>query len=246
MTSLIKKSLNNIVLSFLKIPIWKEKFGVYWRFLRPETSLSTILAGLGGIFYGCKTTEECIIFESILAVIGVTLAHLSVNALNEIQDYKSGLDRETLKTPFSGGTKILVEGKISLTEAFVLATLTFIVALSIGLYLSALYGLVLLLFVIAGALIILLYDPYLLRLGLGEFGAFMRSVLVFLGCAYVATKELHTSAIFLGATYGALSTITLYINHLADVKVDIKYGRRTLPILLKEKVWIGYFLVLMI
>ncbi|MEM4865753.1 MAG: hypothetical protein QXY09_04615, partial [Acidilobaceae archaeon] len=63
MTSLIKKSLNNIVLSFLKIPIWKEKFGVYWRFLRPETSLSTILAGLGGIFYGCKT-EECIIFES--------------------------------------------------------------------------------------------------------------------------------------------------------------------------------------
>ena len=37
------------------------------------------------------------------------MAHTSVNALNEYQDFKSGLDLITVKTPFSGGTKSLPE-----------------------------------------------------------------------------------------------------------------------------------------
>ncbi len=40
----------------------------------------------------------------MLALLGAFLAHISVNTLNEYFDFKSGLDLETIKTPFSGGS----------------------------------------------------------------------------------------------------------------------------------------------
>ena len=43
----------------------------------------------------------------ILALFGALLAHISVNTLNEYFDFKSGLDLETIKTQFSGGSGAL-------------------------------------------------------------------------------------------------------------------------------------------
>lgn len=44
------------------------------------------------------------VFESALVFIGALAAHISVNALNEYQDFHSGLDAQTQRTPFSGGS----------------------------------------------------------------------------------------------------------------------------------------------
>ena len=41
-------------------------------------------------------------------LIGALMAHVSVNALNEYQDFQSGLDFKTERTPFSGGSGTLV------------------------------------------------------------------------------------------------------------------------------------------
>ncbi|MDQ4422556.1 MAG: hypothetical protein QF808_01485, partial [Thalassolituus sp.] len=41
--------------------------------------------------------------DLIWVVLGALLAHISVNMLNEYQDFKSGLDLVTDRTPFSGG-----------------------------------------------------------------------------------------------------------------------------------------------
>ncbi|MEM1873284.1 MAG: prenyltransferase [Acidilobaceae archaeon] len=221
----------------------REKLRVYWSFLRPQTSLSTVLAGLGGAIFACRESE-CLVFESLLAVLGVSIAHLSVNAINDIQDHLSGLDRETSRTPYSGGTKLLVESKLSLAEAILLAIATFVIAASIGLYFSLLYGLTIFLFVVIGALIIILYDPYLLRVGLGELGVFAKGVLVFLGCAYIASRELYLPAIPIGAIYGLLSVASLYVNQIPDAEADAKYGRRTLPVILGDRVWVGYAAIL--
>jgi len=43
----------------------------------------------------------------MLALLGGMAAHVSVNALNEYQDFRSGLDLRTEKTPFSGGSGTL-------------------------------------------------------------------------------------------------------------------------------------------
>ncbi len=44
----------------------------------------------------------------MLALLGAPLAHISVNTLNEYFDFKSGLDLNTVKTPFSGGSGALM------------------------------------------------------------------------------------------------------------------------------------------
>ena len=41
------------------------------------------------------------------AFVGAVCAHISVNALNEYEDFKSGLDFNTRRTPFSGGSGTL-------------------------------------------------------------------------------------------------------------------------------------------
>ena len=46
-------------------------------------------------------------FYIILVMIGAVSAHISVNALNEYHDFRSGLDFRTEKTPFSGGSGTL-------------------------------------------------------------------------------------------------------------------------------------------
>ena len=43
----------------------------------------------------------------LLIVVGALAAHVAVNALNEYQDFKSGLDNITRRTPFSGGSGTL-------------------------------------------------------------------------------------------------------------------------------------------
>ncbi len=44
---------------------------------------------------------------ALLALLGLLLAHVSVNVLNDYFDYRSGVDLKTQRTPFSGGSGIL-------------------------------------------------------------------------------------------------------------------------------------------
>jgi len=61
------------------------------------------------VFLGASTVvanqAEVSLFVLLLALLGAFLAHISVNTLNEYLDFKSGLDLETIKTPFSGGSR---------------------------------------------------------------------------------------------------------------------------------------------
>ena len=49
------------------------------------------------------------ILHVALVLVGAVLAHISVNALNEYDDFKTGLDFKTSQTPFSGGRKAIPE-----------------------------------------------------------------------------------------------------------------------------------------
>lgn len=57
--------------------------------------LGTAIARNEGYFDGLKF---------ILTTLGLLLAHASVNILNDYFDYKSGIDLQTTRTPFSGGS----------------------------------------------------------------------------------------------------------------------------------------------
>jgi len=67
---------------------------------------SCVLLGLGSAVWTCGNVN---IFYLFLVFIGALSAHISVNALNEYFDFKSGLDFKTKRTPFSGGSGALPE-----------------------------------------------------------------------------------------------------------------------------------------
>ena len=45
--------------------------------------------------------------DLILVIVGGLAAHVSVNMFNEYEDFRSGLDFQTQRTPFSGGSGTL-------------------------------------------------------------------------------------------------------------------------------------------
>ena len=64
----------------------------------------TVLLGLGSaVQSGASIAWQ----QLAAALLGALAAHVAVNTLNEYQDFHSGLDRVTERTPFSGGSGAL-------------------------------------------------------------------------------------------------------------------------------------------
>ena len=104
----------------------------------------------------------------ILTFFGLLLAHISVNVFNEYSDYKSGIDFNTTRTPFSGGSAVLQErllapGTVYLFGLFCLAT-----AFVIGIYLIVQVGWQLLPLILFGGLTCYFYTSYLTKLPVAE------------------------------------------------------------------------------
>jgi len=76
----------------------------------------------------------------MLALLGAFLAHVSVNTLNEYFDFKSGLDLETIKTPFSGGSGALPQNPEMVSAVFAVGITSSIVLLMIGSFFVWQYG----------------------------------------------------------------------------------------------------------
>ena len=71
---------------------------------------------------------------AVLAFIGLLLAHISVNVLNDYFDYRSGIDLETRRTPFSGGSGILPAALLKPGQVFWLGLGSFLFTIPIGIF----------------------------------------------------------------------------------------------------------------
>jgi 1,4-dihydroxy-2-naphthoate octaprenyltransferase len=80
----------------------------------------------------------------VLGFIGALSAHISVNSFNEYFDFKSGLDFETKRTPFSGGSGILPKRPEKAPSVLNTGFATFAIRAVIGLYFLYVRGLSLL------------------------------------------------------------------------------------------------------
>lgn len=129
----------------------------------PFLLLSVVLAFLGtsiawydGAFH---------IGYALLAFFGLLLAHISVNVLNEYFDYRSGVDLETKRTPFSGGSGTLPAGLIRPEQVLWLGLASFLVIVPIGIYFVIVSGWPLLPLLVVAAICIILYTPLILKMG---------------------------------------------------------------------------------
>ena len=184
--------------------------------------MSTVIASQGSVD----------VFAMALAVIGAFLAHISVNMLNEYFDFKSGLDLETIRTPFSGGS-----GALPQNPEMVGAVLVGGVAASIGLFMIGSYfvcqqGAGIVPVGLAGLVLIATYTSWinkhpflcLVAPGLG-FGFLMVA-----GTQFVLQGHYAPQALIVASVPFFLVNNLLLLNQFPDVEADRKAGRYHFPI----------------
>ncbi|MFQ6121692.1 MAG: prenyltransferase [Dehalococcoidales bacterium] len=170
---------------------------------------------------------------ALLAFIGLLLAHISVNTLNDYFDYRSGVDLATRRTPFSGGSGILPAGLLKPKQVFWLGMTSFLLTIPIGIYFIIVTGWLLLPLLLIAAICILLYSPFILKLPWPEWSPGVGlGVLPVLGAYFVQTAAYTSPAIVAAIPSGILVHNLLLLNEFPDTEADSKINRKTLPITL--------------
>jgi 1,4-dihydroxy-2-naphthoate polyprenyltransferase len=173
----------------------------------------------------------------ILILIGAISTHISVNALNEYSDFKSGLDLVTQPTPFSGGSKSLPASPEKSYVALITGFVAMAIVAVIGIYFLFVRGFWLLPLGLLGLAIIYAYTPWitkhpvlcLIAPGLG-FGPLM-----VMGTDFVLSGRYSWTAFIASLVPFFLVNDLLLLNQFPDVEADKSVGRRHLPITIGRK-----------
>jgi 1,4-dihydroxy-2-naphthoate polyprenyltransferase len=176
------------------------------------------------------------LLHTLLMVVGVVLAHISVNLFNEHSDNRTGIDHNTERTPFSGGSGSLQAGHTTPRAVLGAAIGSLAVAAAIGAYLSWVAGWLLLIPIALGGLASVLYTTYLARWALGELASGLcLGTLVVLGTYYVLAGNPSLAVILVSIPPGLLTAQLLFLNEFPDAEVDKAGGRRHLVIRLGKR-----------
>jgi 1,4-dihydroxy-2-naphthoate octaprenyltransferase len=185
---------------------------------------------------------------AFLAGFGLFVAHLAVNVWNDFFDFRSTLDMKTRRTPFSGGSGALPMGLITKNQALWVGIISLIIILPIGIFFTIKTGILLLPLLVGAILLIIIYTPFILRIGYPEWSAGLGlGILPVLGAYFVQTGGYTISALVASIPSGILVHNLLLLNEFPDVEADITVKRRTLPIFVgKKKAAIFYSLLTML
>lgn len=180
-------------------------------------------AGWDGAFSWART---------VLALVGLVALHMAVNILNEWSDMRTGIDLETERTPFSGGSGTLPAGGMSLRSALIFGLVCAGVGLGIGVFFVSKVGWVLLPLMVAGALSVLAYTDVLAVIGIGEIAAgFGLGAGPVIGTAIVQDGGWSAAAAAASIPAFFMTFNLLLLNEFPDENADRMGGRRNLVIL---------------
>jgi 1,4-dihydroxy-2-naphthoate octaprenyltransferase len=183
-----------------------------------------------------------------LAFIGALLAHIAVNVLNEYFDYKSGVDFKTVRTPFSGGSGVLVEGLLSPRNVYIFGLACVAAIIAIGGYFFYVHGAAILPLGALGLVTVYFYTTYLTKSpllcaiapGLG-FGPLM-----VMGTFFALTGTYTLAAGLASIVPFFLVSNLLLLNQFPDVEADSQAERRHLPIAIGRKGSSNVYAVLLV
>ena len=171
--------------------------------------------------------------HTVLALVGLVVLHMAVNIFNEWSDMRTGIDLNTERTPFSGGSGTLPAGGMSLRAALVFGLICAGVGLAIGLWFFAKLGWVLVPIFVAGAVSVLAYTDFLARIGIGEIAAgFGLGLGPVIGTALVQDGRWSTAAVAAAIPAFFMTFNLLLLNEFPDEEADRAGGRKNLVLLL--------------
>ena len=174
-----------------------------------------------------------------LVLIGSVLAHASVNLFNEYSDHLTGIDKNTQRTPFSGGSGMIKSGFTKPSSVLAAAITTLLISGAIGIYFGITAHWSVFLIMMVGAFSIVAYTPLLTKFMLGElFSGLTLGTLVVLGTFIALTARpgqsfislLPFEVIMISIPPGILTSLLLLLNQFPDAEADKKGGRKHLVI----------------
>jgi len=172
----------------------------------------------------------------LLAMFGSILVHITVNVINDYHDYVDGIDLNTQRTPFSGGSGVLPLNLLKPRQAFWFGTISILVAMVIGFYFVMVKGLPLFPLLLVAGFSAYFYNVYLSKWLMGEiFAGLGFGPLLVLGSYYVPTGRYSWEALIASLGPGILTSNLLFLNEFPDWEADRKGGRRHFVISLGKK-----------
>lgn len=218
--------------------LWKG----FWQLADPKIWVASTIPMVVGGALSYSDTGRFDIFWFLISLAAVYLIEIGKNAVNEVIDYHSGVDRsiaEDRKTPFSGGKKTIVQGKLMVFEAGAIGFLTIGAACLIGLYIMIFRDFTIFWIGFVGVLLSVFYSlpPFKFAYrGLGEavvgltFGPLIVS-----GIYLVMTGALSPWAVLVSLPIGLVIANVLWINQYPDYEADAAGGKRNWVVRLGKK-----------
>jgi 1,4-dihydroxy-2-naphthoate octaprenyltransferase len=190
-------------------------------------SLGTAIGAYEGFFH---------LGNFLLAMIGSILVHITVNVINDYYDYVGGIDLNTQRTPFSGGSGVLTSNLLRPKQAFWLATICLLIAMGIGAYFVLTKGWILFPLLLVAGFSAYFYNVYLSKWMVGElFAGLNFGPLIVLGSYFVQTGRYSWEALVASLAPGILTSNLLFLNEFPDREADEKGGRKHLVIAMGKK-----------
>jgi 1,4-dihydroxy-2-naphthoate octaprenyltransferase len=168
----------------------------------------------------------------VLALVGAAGGHLAVNLINEWEDFRSGLDVHTERTPFSGGSGALPERPEAQRAVGVAALVALAATVAVGLGLTARVGPGLLALGVPGVAVVLAYTRWLNRDPWASIAApaFGFGPAMVMGTHLVLAHRLDAAVSLASLVPAGAAAGLLLLNQIPDRVADARVGRRTLPV----------------
>ena len=209
---------------------------IWWQAIRPKTlplSITPVLLGSGFAFQDLEGKLDWLGMAAALC--GAILIQIGVNLHNDAADFLKGGDTKERTGPL----RVSASGLIPAIIVKKFATISFILAAIIGIYLVKIAGIPIL---IAGILSIICGFAYTggpkpIAYGpLGEIFVFIFFGLVAVcGSYYIQTLNLTPDILVAASTIGLFAAAVLAVNNYRDMEPDRKSGRRTLALVIGKK-----------
>ncbi len=189
------------------------------------------------------------IFYAIIAVVAMMALHAGTVVVNDYFDFKSGTDvLNKERTPYSGGSGLLPEGKLSPMSVLIAGLLSFGLSAVLGIFIVLTRSPAVLAVGLIGAVIGFFYTapPFKLAYrGLGETARLIATPLMVLGAFVVQVPLSQANFNDYLAPLGAvlvsslpvafLNTAAMYIFQFPDYDADTAVGKKNLVVRLGRK-----------
>ena len=208
--------------------IWKG----FWQIADPKIWIASTIPMLVGGSMAYAFQGSFSIGWFLLGAFAIYLLETGKNALNEYIDYLSGVDRYVTpdkRTPFSGGKKTIIDGKLTLQENLVIGIITVALGCLIGLYIVYAREFNVIWIGLAGVFFAVFYSlpPFQFAYrGLGELVVgFTFGPLITVGTFLVQTHTITTEVMLASLPLGFIIANVLWINQYPDYEADLKGGK---------------------